>query len=282
MANDRAILITGATGKQGGAVCASLQGKGFELRGMTRKPGSDAAQALARAGVTVVQGDLDDEGSLREALDGVWGVFAVQNTWEAGVEKEEEQGKRIAGLAREAGVQHFVYSSVGSAMRKTGVPHFDNKARIEEAVRGLGFPSHVILRPVFFMENLVSPGFLNDGKLMAAMDPNTSLQMVAVEDIGKIGARAFTHASEMKGAEVEIAGDAATMPRAAQVLGEAMGKEIPFVPLPIAAVRKQSEDLALMLEWFDRVGYDADIAALDAEYGRMTRLPEWARKRVKR
>ena len=58
---------------------------------------------------------------------GAWGVFALQNTWEAGVEGEEEQGKRLAKLARNAGVEHYVYTSVGSAHRKTGIPHFDNK-----------------------------------------------------------------------------------------------------------------------------------------------------------
>ena len=84
-------------------------------------------------------------------------MFGVQNTWEAGVEREEVQGKRLATLARDAGVQHYVYTSVGSAHERTGIPHFDNKWRIEETVRGLRFPSHVILRPVFFMENLLAP-----------------------------------------------------------------------------------------------------------------------------
>ena len=100
---------------------------------MTRKPDSDQAKAFERDGVEMVAGDLDDEASLRKALAGAWGVFAVQNTWEAGVEKEEDQGKRQARLAREAGVRHYVYSSVGSAHKKTGIPHFDNKWRIEES-----------------------------------------------------------------------------------------------------------------------------------------------------
>ena len=98
----------------------------------------------------------------------MWGVFAVQNTWEAGVEKEEEQGKRLAKIARDKGVQHFVYSSVGSAHKKTGIPHFENKFRVEQTVKQLGFPSHVILRPVFFMENLPTPWFLNGDKLIDA------------------------------------------------------------------------------------------------------------------
>jgi uncharacterized protein YbjT (DUF2867 family) len=151
MTNDQTILITGVTGNQGGAVAQALQSSGFRLRGLTRKPESERAAALARRGVDVVKGDLDDEATLRRALAGAWGVFGVQNAAEAGVEREEAQGKRLAMLAREAGVQHYVYTSVGSADKQTGVPHFDNKWRIEETVRSLRFPSHVILRPVFFM-----------------------------------------------------------------------------------------------------------------------------------
>ena len=175
MANDGQCMITGATGKQGGATARALAGKGFALRAMTRHPESDAAKAIASAtGAELVRGDLNDAASLKDALKGTWGVFAVQNTWEAGVEGEEEQGKRIATVAREAGVQHFVYSSVGSAHRKTGIPHFDNKYRVEDTIRGLGFPSHVILRPVFFMENLPSPWFVTATTCMRRCRPRSS------------------------------------------------------------------------------------------------------------
>lgn len=278
MSGRKTVLVTGATGKQGGAVLRHLQGSAFKLRALARNPESDAAQALAAAGIEVIQGDLDDAESLKAALKDVWGVFAVQNTWEGGVEREEEQGKRIAKLAREAGVQHFVYTSVGSAERETGVPHFDNKWRVENEVRALGFPSHVILRPVFFMENLPSPWFLNGNALGTAMKPDTRLQMVAVDDIGRVGARAFTDAAKLSGREIEIAGDEVTMAQAAAVLSKSLGRDIQFFEYPITAVREQSEDMALMLEWFERVGYDADIAALDDEFGQMTRLPDWAAK----
>src|ERR1700726_1527137 len=157
MTSDRTILITGVTGNQGGAVAQALQGAGFHLRGLTRKADGERTAALARQGIDIVKGDLDDEATLRRALAGAWGVFSVQNSLEAGVEGEEAQGKRLATLAREAGVEHYVYTSVGSADKRTGIPYFDSKGRIEDTVRGLRFPSHVILRPVFFMENLVAP-----------------------------------------------------------------------------------------------------------------------------
>jgi uncharacterized protein YbjT (DUF2867 family) len=280
MANDRTVLITGATGKQGGATARALKGSGFALRAMTRNPESDAAKAVASAtGAAIVQGDLNDAASIRHALKGVWGVFAVQNTWEAGVEGEEEQGKRLASLAREAGVQHYVYTSVGSAHRKTGIPHFDNKYRVEEAVRAAGFPSYVIFRPVFFMENLTSPWFLNGDVIYAAMRPDLTLQMIAVEDIGRYAARGFTNADKLNRREIDLAADEATMPDVAAALSRGLGRTISFTQIPISEVRKNSDDFATMLEWFDRVGYDVDIPSLEREFGiKGMTLTEWAAK----
>jgi uncharacterized protein YbjT (DUF2867 family) len=279
--NDRTILITGVTGNQGGAVARALQGSGFRLRGLTRKPESERTAELARRGVDIVKGDLDDEATLRRALAGAWGVFGVQNTGEAGVEREEEQGKRLATLAREAGVEHYVYTSVGSADKRTGVPHFDNKWRIEETVRDLRFPSHVILRPVFFMENLVAPFSLQGDTLSWALGPGTKLQMIAVDDIGWFGARAFTDAG-LNRREIDLAGDVRTMSEATEILTEALGRPIAFAQTPIEQVRQYSKEMALMLEWFERVGYSADIAGLEREFGRaLTKLPDWARRLAK-
>jgi uncharacterized protein YbjT (DUF2867 family) len=223
----RTVLVTGATGQQGGATIAALKDKGFELRGLSRK--------------------------------------------------------RLATIAREAGVQHFVYTSVGSAHRHTGIPHFENKWRIEQTVRQLGFPSHVILRPVFFMENILSPWFLNGDKIYSAMKPDLKLQMIAVADIGKYAARAFTDAERLKGREIDLAGDELSMTETARALSDAMGRAIEYVPIPIEDVRKNSEDFATMLEWFERVGYDADIAGLEREFGfAPTKFAAWAREKAKR
>jgi uncharacterized protein YbjT (DUF2867 family) len=282
MANDRTILITGVTGQQGGAVAQALRGTGFHLRGLTRKPESERAAALAHQGIEIVKGDLDDEATLRRALAGAWGVFGVQNAGEAGVEREEAQGKRLATLARDAGVEHYVYTAVGSADKRTGVPHFDNKWRIEETVRGLRFPSHVILRPVFFMENLVAPFSLQGSTLAWALGPGTKLQMIAVENIGWFGARAFTDAQALNRREIDLAGDVRTMREAAELLTEALGRPIAFAQTPIEPVRQYSKEMALMLEWFERVGYSADIAGLEREFGRtLTNLPDWARRHAR-
>jgi uncharacterized protein YbjT (DUF2867 family) len=279
-----AILVTGATGNQGGSVARELLASGYRVKAMTRNPTSEAAQALAAQGAELIGADLDDPSSLEKALADLWGVFAVQNTWEAGVEREEEQGKRIAEIARRQGVQHYVYSSVGSAHRSTGIPHFDNKRRVEETVRGLGFPSYTILRPVFFMENWISPWFkpgIDQGKLMVGLRPETVLQMIAVEDIGRYGRLAFERHQELNGRAIDIAGDQLTMPQMASILSEITGRQITFERVPLEQVREFSEDFALMLEWFDAVGYNADIVALEEQYGmRPTRLQEWAKQQI--
>ena len=280
MANEKNILVTGATGRQGGAVARELLAKGYQVRALTRKPDEENARALAQLGAEVVRGNFDDAASLAQAVKGVWGAFAVQNTWEAGVEREEEQGKRFAKIAKDAGVRHFVYSSVGSAQRNTGIPHFENKWRVEGTVRSLQFPSYTVLRPVFFMENFLLPWFkpaIDQGKLTVGIKPTTALQMIAVADIGKYGAWAFENHEKLNGRALDIAGDAKTMPETATIISKATGRKIEFVPTPIEEVRKFSEDFAIMLEWFDAVGYNADIKGMAKESGiKPMTLTRWA------
>src|SRR5439155_23177862 len=135
-----------------------------------------------------------------------------------------------------------------------------------------------ILRPVFFMDNLLAPFSLQGDTLSWALAPGTKLQMIAVDDIGWFGARAFIDAATLNRREIDLAGDVRTMPEAAEVLTEALHRPIAFVQTPIEQVRQYSKDMALMLEWFEPVGYSVDIASLEREFGRaLTKLPEWAR-----
>jgi uncharacterized protein YbjT (DUF2867 family) len=280
--HDELVLVSGATGNQGGNIARELLDAGWKVRAMTRKPDSEAARALGKKGAEIVQADLDDEASLRKALKGVWGAVAVQNTWEAGVEGEEEQGKRFARVAKDVGLQHLLYQSVGSAHRNTGIPHFENKWRIEQLIRELGFPSWTVLRPVFFMENLLSPWFkpyIDQGNLAIGMKPDTRLQMIAVRDIGKYGRAAFERHEELNGKAIDLAGDELTGPEAAKILSEVTGRTIEFYQVPIEQVREGSAEFAIMLEWFDAVGYDADIEGTAKEFGvKPTRFGEWARE----
>ena len=282
MAGKELVLVSGATGQQGGAIARELLGAGWPVRAMTRKPQSDAARSLASLGAEVVTADLDDEQSIRRALDGAWGAVGVQNTWEAGVEREEEQGKRFARAVKDTGVQHFLYQSVASAHRDTGIPHFDNKWRVEGTLRELGIPSWTIVRPVFFMENLLGAWFkpyIDQGTLAVGMKPETRLQSIAVRDIGKYGLAVFERHAELKGRDIDIAGDELSGPEMAAILSDVTGRQINFYQVPIDQVRSGSEDYARMLEWFDAVGYDADIDKNAKEFGvPPTRFREWAKE----
>src|SRR5919199_5871491 len=142
---ERLILVTGATGKQGGAVARTLLDRAFRVRALTRDPQRPEAQALTEQGAEVVQGDMEDRSAMNRVLEGAYGVFSVQNFWETGYDREVQQGKTVAEAAKAAGVEHFVYSSVGSAHRQTGIPHFDSKWEVEEHIRQIGLP-YTILR----------------------------------------------------------------------------------------------------------------------------------------
>src|SRR5262249_54128641 len=129
------ILVIGATGQQGGAVVKALQKTDFAIRAFVRPhvPTDKQAKQIQhweQQGLQIVQGDLDDAYSVRQAMQGVYGVFSVTTFQDRGVQIEEERGKRVADAAKQAGVQHFVYSSVGGADRKSGVPHFESKWRV--------------------------------------------------------------------------------------------------------------------------------------------------------
>ncbi|HVX66497.1 MAG TPA: NmrA/HSCARG family protein [Bryobacteraceae bacterium] len=275
--SNRTILVTGATGKQGGAALRHLRARGFLVRALTRDPSKPSARALAGTGVELVRGDLEDAASITRALDGVHGVFAVQTPYEAGPEAEERQGKTLASAAQRAQVSHYVYSSVGSADRNTGIPHFDSKFRVEEHIRGLGL-SYTILRPVFFMENLLGlTGMIAGGTLTLPLPVDRKLQMIAVDDIGAIAALALEHSGKWQGRAVDIASDELSTADVAATLSRLTGREIRAAEAPIDDYERQAgRDLGLMWRWFQNVGYNVDIRALRSEYAGLTSFERWA------
>jgi uncharacterized protein YbjT (DUF2867 family) len=276
---ERLILVCGATGKQGGAVARSLLERGFQVRALTRDPQKPEAQALAEQGAEVVQGDMEDRSAVDQVLvEGVYGVFSVQNFWETGYDGEVQQGKTVADAARAAGVDHFVYSSVGSAHRKTGIPHFESKWEIEEHVRQIGLP-FTIFRPTFFMQNWEwTREMILGGTLAQPLDPDKPLQQVAVEDVGAFAAIAFENSDSWIGREVDLAGDEQSMSEIAQTYGRVIGREVSYYQVPWDQFEEQmGEEATLNLRWINDVGYEADIAALRQEYPELTSFERYLR-----
>jgi uncharacterized protein YbjT (DUF2867 family) len=280
---DKTVLVTGATGRQGGAVVRHMIPKGWRLRALTRNPASNAAIELARQGVEVIQGDLEDPCSLEGVCRGVYGIYSVQDFWSVGAKREVQQGKNLADAAKKAGVQHLVYSSVGGAERNTGIPHWESKWEIEKHMRQLALPA-TILRPASFMETYhileVEVGILK-GKLADPIRADKPYQTIATDDIGAFVALAFERHKDFIGLELEIAGSELTNLEAAQVFSRVMGKPVKFRKVPLPLVRfVLGKEFYAMFRWFNEQGYKADILALGRRYPEvhLHTLEEWLRE----
>lgn len=269
------VLVTGATGQQGGAVAKALLARGQKVRVMTRNP--EKAAALSKAGAEVVQGDLTNQAILQMALRGVHGVFAMSTPFEAGMEAEVRQGIMMADAAKQAGVAHYVYTSVGSAHLHTRIPYFDSKWKVEQHIKKIGLPA-TILRPVWFMENFTTFAKPSaEGVLSNPMKPSRKLAMVTLRDIGEFGAAAFMRPKDFLGQAIDLAGDELTMPETAALLTKAIGRPIRFQEFPMDQAEKAiGHDLATMFRWFNDVGYAIDLPALKQQFGiPLTAFAEW-------
>src|SRR6516162_4540493 len=280
---DKVVLVTGATGRQGGAVVRHMLPKGWKLRALTRRPEAHEAQSLARQGVQVVQGDLEDPASIARAAEGAYGIYSVQDFWSVGAKREVQQGKNLADGAKKAGVQHFVFSSVGGAERNTGIPHWESKWEIEKHIRQLALPA-TIFRPASFMETYhileVEVGILK-GRLADPIRGDKPYQTIATDDIGAFVALAFERPNDFVGWELEIAGSELTNPEAAQVFSRVLGKPVKFRRLPLPVVRLVlGREFYAMFRWFNEEGYKADITALRRRYPEvhLHTLEEWLRE----
>jgi uncharacterized protein YbjT (DUF2867 family) len=272
---NKSILVTGATGHQGGAVLRHLRERGFACRALTRDPAKPQARTLMAPGVEVIRGDQEDQTSLVHALEGTYGAFAVQNL-ESGVDAEIRQGINMIDAAKRSRITHYVYSSVGAADQKTGIPHFESKFRIEEHLRGSGM-QFTIVRPVFFMENwLGMRQAIDNGTIALPLDPATRLQMIAVDDIGGVVAAAFEHSGKWQGRALDIAGDELSMSELAQVFSRVAGREVSYQQVPWNDFEARAgHEMTVMYRWFQDVGYHTDISAVRQEYPKLTTFDRW-------
>ncbi|GAK59889.1 NmrA-like family domain-containing protein 1 [Candidatus Vecturithrix granuli] len=263
MASQKRILVTGATGAQGGSVARHLLQKGnFAVRALTRNPDSDKAQALKAIGAELVKGDLDDLDSLRAALEGVYGVFGVTNFWEH-FGKEYQHGKNLVDAVAGANVEHFVFSTLPHVKKIThgelDTPHFDIKAQLEEYTRSLKLNA-TFVHVSFYFENFVfffPPQKQEDGTFRISFPQGeTPLAGIAVEDLGGIIAPIFDRPDEFQGKVVVAVGDFLPVRTYAELMTQILGKTIVYKHISRETFASLgfpgADDLANMFDFYRR------------------------------
>jgi uncharacterized protein YbjT (DUF2867 family) len=275
MAEKKIIAVVGATGAQGGGLVRAIvsdPSSGFTARALTRKVDSDKAKALAKLGAQVVAADLDDLESLKRAFAGAYGAFCITNFWEHfSPEKEIAQAKNMAQAAKQANLQHVIWSTLEDTRRwvplsdhrmptlmgKYKVAHFDAKGEADKLFTEAGVPTTFLLTS-FYWENLiyfgVGPKKGPDGKLALTYPMgDKKLPGIAVDDIGKCALAIFKKGREFIGKTVGIAGEHLTIARMAAILTKALGQEVRYHEVSPDAYRQfgfpGAEDMGNMFQF---------------------------------
>jgi uncharacterized protein YbjT (DUF2867 family) len=276
--SDRIVLVTGATGNQGGATARHLLADGWRVRALVRDPEKPAARQLAEAGAELVTGDMGNRDTLDAATRGVYGVFSVQPASGAPdfVADEVRLGVNVADAAHAAGVRHLVYTSVGGADRGSGISHWNSKWEIEQHIRALGLPA-TILRPVQFMENHTSPlyGVAGETALIRMIQPGSTVQLIAVSDIGAFAALAFADPGYYLGKAIELAGDELTREQLVAAISRVIGRVLEVAPLPREVLVKSGINVDDLESARSFGGWQADIPALRALHPGLMDFDTW-------
>lgn len=282
------VLVIGATGQQGRATTQHLLERGWEVRAFVRNLEAPAAVALRAQGANLVEGDLDDTESIRAAMDGAYGVFMMLTMMDGihitteGIAAEGRRGTRVADIAKEFGVAHFVYSSLRGAGQNTGVEYFAAKEAIETRIGELGLPA-TVLRPTFFMDNLNGfnrPVLDENGELVVNLPVrgDIAISLISTHDIGAYAAIAFDRPERFLGRTVPLAGDYLTPPEIAEVIGRHAGLPARSNQVALEQVRAFDKHVGQMFTHFnERPDGPLDIAALQAEHPGLLDLAAWLR-----
>jgi uncharacterized protein YbjT (DUF2867 family) len=275
--SNKTILVLGATGRQGGATARHLLRKGWPVRAFVRDPQTAQARTLREIGAEIFQGTYEDRSSLEAAMKDVYGVFSVQAN--AG-EEEQRQGQQIADVARAAGVQHFIYTSMQDA-ETLGKFGDDAKWQIEQYIQTLDLPA-TILRPSFFMDTLIDPYYVRpDNTFAMAVHGDVTIGMIATDDIGAFATLAFEHSEAYVGQTIELSGDVLTPLQVAAALTQAVERPIAYVQVPIETVRQQSERIARSIDYLNERGYNRDLTELRRQHPGLMSFATWLEKEGK-
>jgi uncharacterized protein YbjT (DUF2867 family) len=280
--NSLFILVTGATGKQGGALARSLIERGHRVRALTRNKESYKAKELEKLGIELVEGDFGYAPTLIDAMDGVDAVFAMTTPFEKGDNFELKSGYLLEHAAISLSIKHLVYSSVAAADQETGISHFKSKFNIENFIKSKKVP-FTIIRPVYFMENLLSSWMLselNQGRISTALKRDRKLQMITVEDIANFIVYVFEHREQFLGKTIEIASDEISMEQVTETISRTLGKHFEYHELSYQDINNMRDDFVNLYKWLNEKGYKVDVLELHNRYPEIKwhTFEEWAKK----
>ena len=277
----RMIVVTGATGLQGGAVTRHLLEDGWYVRGLTRNAASKQAQALRALGAEVVQGDMGDAASLRPLFEGAYGVYSVQNPFISGPEQEVRQGKNVADVAKEVGVEHLVYGSAGIGQKGTGIPSWETKLQVEDHMKALELPL-TILRPMAFMELMTDKKFFPAAStwhvMPTLMGSTRSVGWLCADDLGAIAAKAFAAPQQYVGKDLALASDVQSLDQCRSIYREVMGKNPRRFPMPGWLFKRfgfVGRDLSTMWRWLRTADIELDTAPTRAIHSEALTVRSW-------
>jgi uncharacterized protein YbjT (DUF2867 family) len=261
------VLVAGATGRQGGAVAHWLLAGGHQVVAQARNLAHPEGLRLMRRGARLAWSSFDDRDGLADAMHGCDALFLV-TTAAAGTEAETRQGILMVDVAREAGVAHVLLSSAPAAASPTGIPHFDSKHAIERHLAEHDVP-HTVIAPAFFMENFLTPPFLEQfraGQLTLPYPAHRKLQQISVSDIGRFAVVVFEQPGEYLTKRIAIASDELTGIEMAATLARVVGRSIVYEEQPLAKAWATAAVQAATFEYLQRTEGPADVLDLRQRY----------------
>ncbi|MFA1714142.1 NmrA/HSCARG family protein [Peribacillus frigoritolerans] len=290
------ILVTGATGLQGGAVAREALKQGFQVRILVRDINSSKAKTYIQSGAEAVEGNFDDQASLERAMQNVDAVFSMTLPARLGTDSEREQGFSLIQCAINSGVKQFVHTSVASTGKHTEFPgweknywskqYWTDKWEVEEAIRTAGFLSWTILKPAFMMDNFLFSKakfmfpHLQQGEIKTAMFPDTRLDLIAADDVASFACAAFNNPEKFNEKNIELASESLTMNEVAAILSNVTGKKLTVYSLSPEEALNQGiySGLVRSQEWNNEVGYNVNIDSLNTYNIKLSSFKEWAEK----
>ncbi len=283
MAHDDLVVVTGATGRQGGAVARQLLAEGWRVRGVTRSPDSAAARELAARGVEVVRADMGDLDAMRLACEEAHGVFSVQNPMIAGEAGELVQGRTVAAAAADAGVSHLVLGSAGPGTPGTGVAAWDGKLEVAAYARSRGLPL-TVLRPMAFMELMTDkdlyPPVAAWHLMPRIVGDDRPLPWLSADDIGAIAARAFADPATYVGADLDLAADVRTLAECRETWRRVTGRHPRRFPMPVWLFERfTGQDLTRMWRWLATHEVVTDVSRTRSILPTAATVEEFVRRR---